>query len=315
LTQQLLTFAKGGDPVRAAVSLPEVVREAAEFARHGSTVRCDVEVSAGLPPAHIDRAQIGRVVHNLVLNATQAMPFGGSVRIGLEPADVAAGELAGLPAGSYVKLTIADNGPGIPPEHLPRIFDPYFSTKSKNSGLGLATVHSIVKKHQGLVTVESTLGRGTTFSLWLPAADGPVAPANPTANAVRGKGVRVLFMDDETTIQRVAVGLLGKLGHEVTAVSDGAAAVREFGAARVAGRPFDVVVLDLTVPGGMGGRAALEVLLRADPEVRAIVSSGYSSDPVLANFRAYGFRAMVAKPFDLGGLAKAIQDVIGAPIG
>ncbi|HEX2853793.1 MAG TPA: ATP-binding protein [Opitutaceae bacterium] len=311
LTSQLLTFSKGGDPVRSAVSLQEVVGEAAKFARYGSNVRCDLEIAENLPAANVDRGQIGRVVHNLVLNAAQAMPQGGVIRIGLEAVTVLADEVLTLADGNYLKLTVADNGTGIAPENLQRIFDPYFSTKEKNSGLGLATVRSIVKKHQGHITVDSAPGCGTTFSIWLPAASGPaVVAASVPARMTPPRRARVLFMDDEEPIRRVGAGLLRQLGHEVTLVSDGADAVRTYDAARAMDRPFDVVVLDLTVPGGMGGKAAMEALRRLDPQVRGIVSSGYSSDPVLANYRAYGFSAAVPKPYEVEVFAAAIHSVM-----
>ena len=299
LTQQLLTFARGGDPVREAVLLPDIVREAADFACHGSKVRCEIDFAADLPPADADRGQISRVVHNLVLNAAQAMPEGGVIRIVVTKAEVAACEVPTLAAGSYVQLSIADSGPGIAPENLARIFDPYFSTKPRNSGLGLATVHSIVKKHQGHVTVESRLGTGTTFHVWLPAAKELPKPAASAVSRLEhtSRPARVLFMDDEETIRRFAAELLKRLGHDATLVKDGAEAVREYQAASAVGRPYDVVILDLTVPGGMGGKEAMELLRRSDPGVRGIVSSGYSSDPVLANHRSYGFRAVVPKPY------------------
>ncbi len=311
LTQQLLTFAKGGDPVCRAVSLADVVREAAEFARHGTLVRCDIVVEPDLPPANADRAQISRVVHNLVLNATQAMPNGGVIRIKLASEEVKDADSKAMAPGWYVKLSIADEGSGIAPEHLPHVFDPYFSTKPKNHGLGLATVHSIVKRHQGHVNVESRLGHGATFHVWLPVATGPVHEDSPAVEKVMEPRAskRVLFMDDEEIIRTVAGGILRHLGHDPVLVADGNDAVREFGAAMKAGRPFDAVVLDLTVPGGMGGTATLEQLKEIDPDVRAIVSSGYSSDPVLANFRQYGFAAVVPKPYQLEELAHAILEV------
>lgn len=313
LTQQLLTFAKGGDPVRCAVAIADVVREAAEFARHGSRVRCDIEAEPRLPPADVDRAQISRVVHNLVLNAIQAMPDGGVVQLRLASVEVGSGEEPNLRPGRYVKLTVADDGPGIAPAHLPRIFDPYFSTKPSNNGLGLATVHSIVKKHQGHIRVRSEVGHGTTFEIWLPAAaDAPLATARSTV-ACGTVSLRVLFMDDEEVIRRSVVGVLHQLGHEATIVSDGAEAVRAYEEAMRSGKRYDVVVLDLTVPGGLGARAAIEVLRRLDPAVRAIVSSGYSNDPVLANCRAFGFSAVVPKPYEISDLARAIQEVAHGP--
>jgi signal transduction histidine kinase/CheY-like chemotaxis protein/uncharacterized protein YdeI (BOF family) len=313
ITQQLLTFSKGGDPVRAAVSLPEVVREAAEFAGHGSNVRREYSIGPQLWPANIDRAQIGRVVHNLVLNAAQAMPDGGVIRISLSNTVVAPGAVPTLAPGRYVQLAIADNGRGIEREHVSRIFEPYFTTKNRNHGLGLATVHSIVKKHQGHVAVESQLGAGTVFHLWLPAAEAPAQAARRAPPSAPAGPVRILFMDDEEPIRLAAKGLFARLDHDVTVVGDGAEAVREYRAAQRSGRPYDVVVLDLTVPGGMGGRAAMEELRAIDPEVRAIVSSGYSSDPVMANYEEFGFAAVVAKPYDIKALVAAVHQVARRP--
>ncbi len=310
ITQQLLTFAKGGDPVRAAVALPEIVTEAANFARHGSNVRFEFDLPANLPPGDVDAGQISRVVHNLVINAVQAMPDGGVVSLALTSVNLAAGEVDALSAGSYLLLTIADTGKGIPADVLPRIFDPYFSTKSKagNSGLGLATVRSIVKKHNGHIEVESQVGQGTTFRIWLPAANHDMTPAPaPSAKSSAHLPARVLVMDDEDVIRRVAGRMLALAGHEAVFAADGAEAVRAYVAARQAGRPFDIVIFDLTVPGGMGGKDALQELLKVDPDIRALASSGYSSDPVMANPRAYGFRTSLPKPYDIPDLMRAVE--------
>jgi PAS domain S-box-containing protein len=311
LTQQLLTFAKGGDPVRTAVALPDIVREAAEFTLHGSKVRCVFDIAADLWPADVDKGQIGQVVQNIVINAVQAMPEGGALHIALRNATVAAGDLPALAAGRYLKLSLADTGTGIRSEHLTRIFDPYFTTKQQGSGLGLATVYSVVKKHQGHIEVESELGRGTTFRIWLPAAQRLPAVTAPVCPRLSHRTGRILFMDDEEPICRLATALLERMGYEANVVGDGSEVVREYGAARTAGRPYDAVILDLTVPGGMGGLEAMEALRKLDPEVRAIVSSGYSSDPVLANYRAHGFLGMVPKPYKINDLATTIQTVLG----
>jgi two-component system cell cycle sensor histidine kinase/response regulator CckA len=308
VTQQLLTFAKGGDPVREAVLLSEVVQEAATFALHGAKVGSEFLCPRDLPAAHADAGQISRVVHNLVLNAVQAMPEGGLVKLALTAVEVAPGEIATLAPGRYVQLSVADNGPGISPENLQRLFEPYFSTKGRNSGLGLATVHSIVKKHQGHIAVESHPGRGTTFRVWLPVArEAPTARPTPPAPAVASRALRVLLMDDEDIIRRVASALFQRLGHSVTTVPDGAEALRTYAAAQAAREPFDLVILDLTVPGGMGGLEALAQLRAIDPHVRAVASSGYSSDPVLANYQAHGFRAILPKPYDLKALSHLLD--------
>ena len=316
LTQQLLTFAKGGSPVRSTVSLPDIVRETAEFVLHGSNARCEYDLPDKLWSASVDRDQIAQVIQNLVLNAVQAMPGGGIISIALRNEEIAPGANAGLAPGRYLRLAIADSGHGIPPETLPRIFDPYFSTKKTGSGLGLATVYSIVKKHQGHIQVESTLGRGATFTLWLPAADPDApAPAPSAAPAVAGsllpgKTARVLLMDDEESIRRLGASLLQRMDLDATVVSDGAEAVREFCIARDAGRPFALLILDLTIPGGMGGREAIECIRALDAEVPAIVSSGYSNDPVLADFRRHGFQAMVPKPYDVNQLGQTIRQLL-----
>jgi signal transduction histidine kinase/CheY-like chemotaxis protein len=310
LTMQLLTFAKAGDPVRKAVVLSEIVREAAEFVLHGSKVRCEFEIEADLWPADADKGQIGQVVQNVIINGIQAMPDGGKMRVSLGNALVAAGAVADLAAGRYLKLCVTDSGVGIKPELLPHIFDPYFTTKAQGSGLGLATVYSIVKKHLGRIEVESQPGQGTTFRIWLPAAHGtPAAAVHPSELPMQLSG-RVLVMDDEEAIRRSAMALLQHVGLEASAVSDGAEALREYSAAQAAGRPFDLVILDLTVPGGMGGQETIEKLRQINPRVRAIVSSGYSRDPVLAQYRAHGFLGMVPKPYDLTELMKVIHAVM-----
>ncbi|WP_129048876.1 ATP-binding protein [Oleiharenicola lentus] len=313
ITQQLLTFAKGGDPVRTAVALPDIVTEAANFARHGSNVRFEFDFPPNLPPGDVDAGQISRVVHNLVINAVQAMPGGGVVRLALAAATLRADEVDALPAGSYLRLTVTDSGKGIPPEVLPRIFDPYFSTKSKagNSGLGLATVRSIIRKHNGHIEVESQVGQGTTFRIWLPAAaqKAPVPRGSPVSRSATNQPARVLVMDDEDVIRRVAGRMLSLAGHEATFAADGAEAVRAYRTAQETGRGFDLVIFDLTVPGGMGGKDALQEIIALDPDVRAIASSGYSSDPVMGNPRAFGFRISLPKPYDIPDLLRAVEEV------
>jgi len=205
---------------------------------------------------------------------------------------------------------VSDTGSGIAPEIVSRIFEPYFTTKRHGSGLGLATVYSIVKKHQGHIEVESTVGQGTTLHVWLPAAERPPEPVATEAGPLRAQTGRVLFMDDEAQIRDMAITLLQRMGLEVTAVDDGSAVVIEYVAAREAGRSYDLVMLDLTVPGGMGGAKAMEKLRQIDPQVRAIVSSGYSSDPVLANHRAHGFSGIVPKPYVVGEMAEVIDRVL-----
>ncbi len=310
LTQQLLTFAKGGDPVRAAVPLAEVVRETAQFALHGSSVRCEFNIATDLRPADADKGQIGQVVQNLVLNAVQAMPGGGLIKLALCNETLVAGDVVTLPAGNYLRLEIADSGRGIAPEHVARIFEPFFTTKESGSGLGLATVYSVIQKHRGHISVESTIGSGTTFRIWLPAARIEPPKVAPTTSAFEPINGRVLFMDDEEPIRMMTKALLERLGLEVTVTSDGDEAVREYATARAGGQPFDVVVFDLTVPGAMGGADAMREILKFDPAARGIVSSGYSGDPVMANFRAHGFRGSVPKPYRMADFSRTLREVM-----
>jgi nitrogen-specific signal transduction histidine kinase/CheY-like chemotaxis protein len=309
LTQQLLTFAKGGEPVRAAVRLADVVREAAEFALHGAAVRCEYDIAEDVRPADADKGQIGQVVQNLVLNAVQAMPDGGVIRLSLRNDSLAGMQVTPLAAGDYLKLSIADSGVGIAPDHLVRVFEPFFTTKEHGTGLGLATVYSVVQKHRGHVEVESALGRGTTFHLWIPAATTEPAAAPPTATPFEPLRGRVLFMDDEAPIREMTQTLLERLGLESTVTSDGGEAVRQYVLARMNGQPFDVVIMDLTVPGAMGGAAAMQEILKLDPTARGIVSSGYSSDPVMANFREHGFCGSVPKPYRVSDFARTLREV------
>lgn len=314
LTQQLLTFAKGGDPVRTTVRLTEVVREAADFALHGSRVRCEFDIMPDLWPADVDKGQMGQVVQNLVINAVQAMPDGGVVRIRLVNEQHTGDPVRAITPGAYLRLEIADEGVGIKPDNLVRIFDPYFTTKATGSGLGLAMVYSIVKKHDGHIEVDSEIGRGTTFRILLPAHPSAQPVAQQQESEATGISGRVLFMDDEESICRMVTTLLEKMGFSVTAVREGGAVLREYTRAQQSGRPFDVVLMDLTVPGGMGGRDAMEALRQMDPGVKAVVSSGYSSDPVLANYREHGFRGRVVKPYRAADLAKVLREVMAEPL-
>ncbi len=314
LTQQMLTFAKGGDPVRSAVQLSGIVEEVARFAIRGSKARCDFELQEGLWPANADKGQIGQIIQNLVINAAQAMPEGGVIRISAGNEPVPAGRLPGLSPGDYVHISVEDTGVGISPEHLSSIFDPYFTTKKQGNGLGLATVYSIVKKHKGHVTVKSVIGKGSTFHVWLPALKEPVAgQRNGAAEPSRLFSGRILVMDDEDAIRTMAARLFQRIGFEVDVASDGAEAIEKFRNAHASGRGFGAVVMDLTVPGGMGGCEALEGMLKISPEVRAIVSSGYSGDAVMANYRDYGFRGMVAKPYALEDVTRVLREVLSPP--
>lgn len=310
LTLQLLTFAKGGDPVRSAVQLAEVARESAKFSLHGARACCQFDIASDLWRVEADKGQIGQVVQNLVLNASQAMPEGGVIWLALVN-DASPPPRTGL-CGPAVRIGVTDTGHGIRPEHLSRVFDPYFTTKQEGSGLGLATVYAIVKKHGGYIEVDSETGVGTKFRIWLPAVRTPTTePAHkPTFDAGALMHGRVLLMDDEEPIRLMASELLRRLGFDVEAAPDGAKAVEAFRKAQENQCPFDLVVTDLTVPGGMGGLALARELRRLQPTVKVIVSSGYSSDPVMSDHRAYGFAGVIPKPYRIADFAKVIRQVV-----
>jgi CheY-like chemotaxis protein len=318
LTLQLLTFAKGGEPVKTAVELTELLKESAAFALHGAKARAEFRIARDLWPVHADKGQIGQVVQNLVINAVQAMPGGGVVTLTADNTELNESSRGSLPLapGRYVHLTFADNGIGIAREHLAKIFDPYFTTKAQGSGLGLATVYSIVRKHDGYIVADSEPGNGTTFSVWLPAGGATDGRAGVATSGSRSPfRARVLFMDDEEPIRGMAAIFMDRLGFDCVTVADGAEAIRLYTDAMENGRRFEAVIMDLTVPGGMGGREAMERLRRLDPEVRVVVSSGYSRDPVMANYRAHGFRAVLPKPYGLEQLRKTLNDLLDGPIG
>ena len=312
LTRQLLTFARGGEPVRRRFHVGPLLEEWGEFALRGANVAVKVDVEPDLRAVDGDPGQIEQVVTNLVINARQAMPQGGTVELRASNLTIPAPQ-GDLGPGDYVCLEVSDEGIGIPAEHLSRIFDPYFTTKQAGSGLGLAMVHSIVKRHGGSIRVESRPGRGTTFRIYLPAVSGVEQDAPPEAGAPPGGGGRVLVMDDEDMIRDVVQELLEDIGYRVEGAADGAEAVERYREAMGRGEPFDVVILDLTVPAGMGGREALERLKEIDPHVKAVASSGYASDPVLADPLRYGFLAAVPKPYRINELARVLQELIAAP--
>ena len=311
LTRQLLTFARGGAPVKKSATVGELIKETCAFALRGSNVGCIFDIPARLPTVEVDVGQISQVVQNLVMNADQAMPEGGTITVVCE--EVLAGE--GLPlqlhGGRYVRISIGDTGHGIQPDHLKRIFDPYFTTKQKGSGLGLATAFSIIKKHDGCIVAESELGRGSLFQIYLPATDTPAAsPAAAAPAPFVGKG-KVLFMDDEEAVRFLAGRTLCRMGFEVEFAKDGLQAISLYSEALSAGAGFCAVVMDLTIPGGMGGREAVRRLRELDPDIKAFVSSGYSDDPVMANPQSYGFCGVIPKPFLYEEMVAALQQVFG----
>ncbi|MDQ7088661.1 MAG: ATP-binding protein [Acidobacteriota bacterium] len=313
LTDQLLTFSKGGQPLREPVRLDALVREIMPLALSGSRVRGEVEVDPALPLVEVNRGQVDQVLSNLLINAVQAT--------------CAADDGSGAPAvivrlrhtvdeplspgpGPWVLLEVEDRGVGIRREDLPRIFDPYCSTKPGGHGLGLAVAHSIVRRHGGYLQVDSVLGRGSVFRVWLPASQAVGRSAEPDASLPATDRLRILVMDDEAAIRRILAQMLERLGHQVETVPDGAALVETYQRTWSGAGAFDVVITDLTVPSGMGGREAAARLRRFDPDARIVVASGFSSDPVLGHFEEYGFDAALEKPFDLAGLKRILGRVL-----
>ncbi len=310
LTQQLLTFSKGGDPVRHTADIADIVHEAAQFALRGSNVRCDVALEADLHLSEVDGGQIAQVLYNLIINADQAMPEGGTITLRGDNVALPSDNAYALPPGDYIRLAVQDQGLGIRTDHLKKVFDPYFTTKQKGSGLGLAVAYSVISKHDGQLTVDSQLGEGTTFTILLPASDRPLQRVADQGHAVTSGSGYVLVMDDEDFIRDLAERMLTKMGYRVAVAADGQAALNLYRQARVDGEPFDVVILDLTVPGAMGGKEAFEHLKKMDPEVRAIVSSGYANDPIMSNHLDYGFCGAVQKPYQMKDLSLALKRVM-----
>jgi PAS domain S-box-containing protein len=310
LTKQLLTFSKGGEPVKRVIDLPSLVDNAVKFSLSGSNVNYRSAVDDRLWPVEADDGQINQVIHNIVLNACEAMPDGGTVAIEMQNVTINEKNSLPLKQGKYVQLDIKDSGTGISASHLPKIFDPYFTTKKKGSGLGLATSYSIVTKHGGMITASSQLGVGSVFSIYLPASGKSIVPAEVQAGGLlTGKG-RILIMDDEEIVRSVAGHMIESLGYEVDFSENGEQAIEKYSAAKRSNRPFHAVILDLTVRGGMGGKEAVGRLAAIDPEVRAIVSSGYSADDIISNYREYGFQEVLSKPYQIDVLGRVLYNLL-----
>lgn len=315
LTQQLLTFSKGGEPVKQTSSISEIIKDSANFVLHGSTVSCKYDIPEDLWLVDIDKGQMSQVVQNIILNARHAMPEGGEIVVRCE--NVAGHTSAdGFPSdtGSHIKISISDTGIGIPAGILNNIFDPYFTTKQEGSGLGLAVTHSIINKHGGSISVQSNPGQGTTFTILLPVSAeiqngdrGVKVIAQPEE---KGGNARIMIMDDEEMVRDIAKAILNHLGYEVILAGDGKEALTLYQRGCDQNKPVDLVIMDLTIPGGMGGKEAVQELLVQDPSAKVIVSSGYSNDPIMANCQRYGFKATVVKPFQVNDLKKVVQEVL-----
>ena len=312
LTAQLLTFSKGGKPLKKKTRLLPVIENSVRFALSGSRIDYVIQAEEELWIVDADEGQIGQVIQNLVLNAEQAMPSGGTITITAKNvSSPGRGLPSGLQPGNFVLISIKDRGIGISEQYLPKIFDPYFTTKDKGSGLGLATSYSIIKNHGGLIDVKSELGEGTTFFVYLPALE----VVEPSAVAVSGnvqalrKG-RILLMDDEDIVRNISGVMIRSLGHDVELAVDGEEAIAKYRESIKTGRPFDIVIVDLTIRGGMGGEEAIKELLQIDPDIKAVVSSGYTGSSALSEYRKIGFQACLTKPYDIDSLNAVLNSLL-----
>jgi two-component system, cell cycle sensor histidine kinase and response regulator CckA len=312
LTTQLLTFSKGGKPLRKRIELGPVIGNSVKFALSGSKVDYRIDIDASLWMVDADEGQIGQVIQNIVLNAEQAMPMGGTVTIRVNNVRVPQKGLpAALPHGNYVSISVEDSGIGIAEEYMPKIFDPYFTTKDKGSGLGLATSYSIVKNHGGMIDVKSEPGRGSVFIVWLPAIETTEVRAEaPAEKGPVARKCRILLMDDEELVRNIAGEMLRSLGHEVEFAFNGEEAIAVYRESLQSGRKFDIVILDLTIRGGMGGEEVIKALLAIDPDVKAVVSSGYADSSVISEYQALGFRSCLAKPYSLSVLRDTLNSLL-----
>ncbi len=311
LTQQLLTFARGGKPVKKSVNIAAIIKESSTFALRGSKVRQELSLPLDLWPIEADEGQISQVINNLVINADEAMPSGGTLKIQAENVTIKKTTIPLLPGGNYIRIDFTDTGTGISPEHLQRIFEPYFTTKQRGSGLGLTTAYSIVRNHGGTILADSKLNKGSTFHIYLPATKKTVKGGKKLKVESAGQaGGKVLVMDDEEMIRKMLKNMLTLAGYTVELSADGAEALEKYQQAQKMGDPFNAVIMDLTIPGGMGGREAVKKLLEIDPDATAIVSSGYATDPIMSEYKKYGFKAVIAKPYSVKQLQESLSSLL-----
>lgn len=311
LTLQLLTFSKGGEPIKELASISEVISDSANFILRGTSIKCTYSFADNLWPVEIDAGQISQVIQNIVINACEVMPEGGSIKISCD--NIGAEDCHNLPVktGDYVKIAIKDDGPGIPAQQLREIFDPYFTLKEHGSGLGLAITHSIITKHGGVITAESPKDGGALFTIYLLAARQAdlATEQEPELPSTSGPG-KLMVMDDDEMIRKISDKLLSNLGYKVILAADGHEAIDLYKRTMNSNDSIDGIIMDLTIPGGMGGKEAVQEILRIDPGAKVIVSSGYSNDPIMANYQQYGFCAAIAKPYQLKNLMKVLAQVL-----
>lgn len=310
LTQRLTTFAEGGAPIKKPAAIKEMLEEAVTLSLSGSNVKGSFSIPDNVWPVELDANQMSQAIHNLVMNAAQAMPEGGILRVAAENVSLAPEDALPLEPGDYVKMTFEDSGGGIPKEDLEKIFDPFFTTRPKATGLGLSMCYSTVLNHNGHISVESDLGAGTTVTIYLPALEAQRPSERDGSATAAPRPAKVLVMDDEEAVRKVSAKMLGHAGHEVVCVEDGVEAIARYKQAMDSGEPFGAVILDLTVPGGMGGKKTIAELLKLDPDVKAIVSSGYSRDPIMARYKDLGFIGVVVKPYDTDQLTVKVCEAL-----
>jgi signal transduction histidine kinase/CheY-like chemotaxis protein len=305
LTKQLLTFSKGGSPIKSNASIDKLIEETATFILRGSNVTFRTRFEKGLPKINMDSGQISQVIQNLIFNAQKAMPDGGTIEIEVKNKNLTGKNLkTPLKTGKYLEITIKDEGTGISKEHIDKIFDPFYTTDNSSSGLGLSIAYSIIKNHNGSISVKSTPGKGAAFTIYLPATSAHTEEEKEETSSskmISGRG-RILVMDDENEVLKVASGILKSMGYEVITAKDGNSAIRVY-SEHLENNPFTAVIMDLTIPGGMGGKEAVKELLKLDSNAVVFVSSGYSNDPVMAEFQKYGFKGRIKKPYNLNEIS------------
>ncbi len=313
LASQLLTFAKGGKPIKKRMSVGHILEETLSLTLRGANVKGVFDISESLHAIEADEGQLSQVFHNLIINAVQAMPKGGLLTVKAENVTLNAQNKVFLPQGEYIRLEFSDQGCGIAEDDLKKIFDPYFTTKSNGNGLGLASANSIIRRHDGYIGATSVVGEGTVFQIYLPSIDGTY-PNHPAESAAKMANAHndgsILVMDDEKMILDILTEILGFLGHQVTTCENGEEAVAKYKAEMESGKPFSAVIMDLTIPGGMGGKEAAEQILAIDPKATLIVSSGYSNDLIMSDYGSYGFIGAVTKPYNISKLSLILSSTM-----
>jgi CheY-like chemotaxis protein len=309
LTEQLLTFAKGGKPLKKTIDIKKLIKESTEFILRGSNLKPVYDIDPELKPVNVDEGQLNQALNNIIINANHAMPAGGVLQIKAENYRVTEADFLPIKNGDYIRIDIKDKGPGISKNIINRIFDPFFTTKPKGSGLGLSTAFSIIKNHNGYIDVRSYPDEGTTFSIYLPVSQQKAEKEkDASTKQFTGNAQKILLMDDEKIILDIAKEMLEYLNFQVETATDGEEAIKKYKKA-LDEEPFEVVIMDLTVPGGMGGKEAINKLKEIDPKVTAIVSSGYSMDPVMANYKEFGFKGVLAKPFKIEDIMRVLNQI------